>query len=132
MNSDTSLRILLVDDDELATDLRSFAFSARGDDVKVAPNCERGIHDAATFKPDIVFIDVGLPGNQAIQIAHALRCTPETRGTWLVALNAHDSSGSTGRVSDAAFHFQFGEHASIDDLLDLAEARRRLAHGTKA
>ena len=66
-------RVLVVDDEPqilraLATNLR-----ARGHDVDLAPDGETALRLAADHRPDIVLLDLGLPGMDGIEVVHGLR-----------------------------------------------------------
>jgi CheY-like chemotaxis protein len=85
--------ILVVEDNpanmELATDLLEIA----GYTVLQAPDAEAGIEAARLHSPDLVLMDVGLPGMDGLSAAVAMRDDPALSHIPVVILTAHAMQG---------------------------------------
>ncbi len=83
--------ILLIDDDEVIHKIvRSILFS-RGYSVLAATSGEDGLQIAKTQKPDLILLDVILPGIKGREVCAKLKGDPETQNIPVVFLTAKDS-----------------------------------------
>src|SRR5262249_48412946 len=96
------LRVLVVDDypDSLTT-LR-WLLQAWGYEVAEAPDGPSALSSAASFVPDVVLLDIGLPGMDGYEVARQLRALPGQGKTLLVALTGF------GQVADVERCLQAG------------------------
>jgi CheY-like chemotaxis protein len=74
--SPAASRILLVDDDVDAADTMAEFLALLGHEVRVAHDGPRALELAAAFAPDVVLLDIGLPGMNGHEVARALRAMP--------------------------------------------------------
>lgn len=72
MDAGTS-RILIVDDEHLIADTLGLIFSTKGYQVRVAYSAEEAIETIAEWLPDLMIIDVMLPGMNGVDLAILLR-----------------------------------------------------------
>ena len=86
-------RVLIVEDNamnlELATDLLEIA----GYIVTQAGTGEDGIKIAREEKPDLILMDIGLPGIDGLEATKILKGEEETKGIPVIALTAHAMKG---------------------------------------
>jgi CheY-like chemotaxis protein len=61
--------------------------------VIVAPDGERGIAMAATEAPDLILMDLRLPGIDGWEATRRLKATPQTKTVPVIALSAHAMAG---------------------------------------
>jgi two-component system CheB/CheR fusion protein len=66
-------RILIIEDDADGREALRMQLVMAGHDVHVAANGSEGIETAARIKPDVVLLDIGLPGVDGYQVAQRLR-----------------------------------------------------------
>ena len=66
-------RVLLVEPDSDNRQSLCYLFEARGYDVNVAATAKRGIDMAATHRPDVVLLELGLPDMDAQQAVTAMK-----------------------------------------------------------
>jgi DNA-binding response OmpR family regulator len=83
-----SNRILVVEDDPAALRLVSYTLEAEGYEVLTATNGLQGLRKAQNDKPDLVVLDVMLPGIDGFEICHRLRAEPETAKLLIMMLSA--------------------------------------------
>src|SRR5690606_17295730 len=80
-------RILLVDDNvDFATSL-AILLEALGHEVRVAHEANGAIEAAVELKPDVAFLDIGLPEVSGYEVATRLRSLPECANTTMIALS---------------------------------------------
>jgi CheY-like chemotaxis protein len=83
------LKILLIDDNQDIVDSISVWLKMLGHQVKVASDGRQGLSVALEFKPDAIFLDIGLPEMDGYQIAKKLREQPDLQGTKVIALSGY-------------------------------------------
>jgi two-component system alkaline phosphatase synthesis response regulator PhoP len=81
-------RILVVEDDPGALRLVSYTLEAEGYEVITATNGLQGLRKAQNDKPDLVVLDVMLPGIDGFEICHRLRADPGTAQLPIMMLSA--------------------------------------------
>ncbi|NOZ57205.1 MAG: response regulator [Calditrichaeota bacterium] len=86
-------RILVVDDNDLNLELVTDLLEVAGFSVHSATTAEEGIRLAQIAQPDLILMDVGLPGMDGLEAARILKSDARTRGIPLVALTAHAMRG---------------------------------------
>ncbi len=86
-------RILLVEDNEMNRDMLSRRLERRGYDVLVAVDGEEGVARAKADVPDVVIMDLSLPGIDGWEATRQLKAAEETRAIPVLALTAHAMAG---------------------------------------
>ena len=79
-------RILVVDDNIAAKSLERLLERLHGQEVRVAHDGPEALAVAGEFRPEVVLLDIGLPGMSGYEVAEQLRGLPEFDGTLIVAL----------------------------------------------
>ncbi len=82
-------RILLVEDNEMNRDMLSRRLIRRGHDVSMAFDGPAGIAAATTNRPDLILMDISLPGMDGWEATKVLRAQTETASVPIIALTAH-------------------------------------------
>ncbi len=82
-------RVLLVEDNALNRDMLTRRLVRRGFDVACAETGETCLEMAATAPPDLVLLDLGLPGIDGWETARRLRADARTQRVPIIALTAH-------------------------------------------
>lgn len=119
--STTCGRILLVDDDiavgeSMATLLRLDNF-----EVLITHDGPGALAMAQTFKPQIVLLDLGLPGMDGCQVARRFRALPEGREILLIALTGSDGDRIKQECEAAGFDHHLVKPTDLDALKVLLE-----------
>jgi CheY-like chemotaxis protein len=86
-------KILIIEDTENNRVLLSRRLSPRGYDIITAADAEKGLALVATEKPDLVLMDVGLPGMNGWEATRQLKSNAATRHVPVIALTAHAMDG---------------------------------------
>jgi signal transduction histidine kinase len=99
--------VLVVDDNVDAANTLAALLSLQGHDVRVAFDGEQAIEDAKQSRPDVVVLDIGLPGMNGYEVARTMREDPELSGIRLVALTGYGQADDVERARDAGFDRHF-------------------------
>ena len=86
-------KILLVEDNEMNRDMLSRRLERRGYEVIVAVDGEEGVARAKADAPDVVVMDLSLPGIDGWEATRQLKAAEETRRIPVLALTAHAMAG---------------------------------------
>ena len=81
-------KVLIVEDDSTAARLMEYAFLHEGYDVVVASNGVEGLAKALEEQPDIVILDVMLPGIDGFEVCQRLRSDERMLGVPILMLSA--------------------------------------------
>jgi signal transduction histidine kinase len=96
-------RVLVVDDNVDAADSLALLLRLGGHEVATAQDGPAAIEAARRQPPEVVFLDIGLPGMDGYEVARRLRADPATAGTRLVALTGWGADEDRRRSHDAGF-----------------------------
>jgi PAS domain S-box-containing protein len=86
-----------------------------------APTAEMGIEMARTHRPDIVLMDINLPGMSGLDALQVLRNTPETREMPVIALTAAASERDKARGMQLGFYRYLTKPVKVDELMSALE-----------
>ena len=81
-----SLRVLLIEDDPDGAASMMLLLQLFGHHVSVARDGPTALRLASADVPDLMLVDLGLPGMDGCELVRRARQTPALRGVWLVAL----------------------------------------------
>jgi PAS domain S-box-containing protein len=97
------LRIAVVDDNRDAATSLAMLLELMGNTARIALDGAAALALAEEFRPDVVLLDIGLPGLNGYAVARAIRATEWGRSTLLVAVTGWGQSGDRERATDAGF-----------------------------
>lgn len=80
--------LLVIDDEPDFLEIFSTKFSAEGFRVETAQSGEEGIRKAKSLKPDLILMDVKMPGLSGVDAMLKLKDDPETKGIKVVFLTS--------------------------------------------
>jgi len=86
-------RILLVEDNEMNRDMLSRRLAKRGYEVALALDGLQGIEMARRDSPDLILMDMSLPGVDGWEITRRMRADAGLRRIPIIALTAHAMAG---------------------------------------
>ena len=112
-------RILIVDDNRDAADALASLFELEGDEVHVAHDGESALEAADALRPDVVMLDIGLPGLNGYEVASRLRAEPWGRTMLLVALTGWGNPEDRSRSHEAGFDHHLVKPVEIATLTEL-------------
>ena len=115
-------KILLVEDNEMNRDMLSRRLIRNGHEVLFAVDGEQAVAMAGSEKPQLVLMDIGLPGIDGCEATRRIRAAPATSGLPVIALTAHAMSGDRERALDAGCDDFDTKPVDIQRLLGKIEA----------
>lgn len=83
------VKILLVEDNEMNRDMLSRRLVRKGYEVLIAVDGEEAVAMTSRDVPDLVLMDISLPGMNGYDATKAIKANPQTRGIPVIALTAH-------------------------------------------
>jgi signal transduction histidine kinase/ActR/RegA family two-component response regulator len=110
------LSVLVVDDNRDAAE--SLAIILHEHDVRCAFEAEAALSIAEAFHPDVVILDIGLPGISGHDLARRLRAQPETTHATLVALSGFGAPEDIARSREAGCEHHFVKPVDPEALID--------------
>jgi PAS domain S-box-containing protein len=115
-----SLRILVVEDNVDAGDTQSMLLRLYGHKVEVARNGPAALEMASGSRPDVVLLDIGLPGMDGYQVAKNLRQRSEFKDVMLCALTGFTpSEADRQKQQETGFDHYFVKPVPLSKLLEL-------------
>jgi two-component system, cell cycle response regulator DivK len=91
-------KILLVEDDEMNRDMLMRRLQRRNYQVVVALDGARGVQLAQSEGPDLILMDMSLPGLDGWEATRQLKASPETQAIPILALTAHAMAGDRAKA----------------------------------
>ena len=96
-----SPRILVVEDNPANRELVTDLLEAAGYQVHAAASAEDGLRLARELRPDLILMDLSLPGMDGLEATRALRQDAATSNLRVVALTAHAMKGDEEKAAAA-------------------------------
>ena len=96
-------RVLVVDDQPDSTDSLALLLRLHGHEVCTAADGPGAVDEFLRSKPEVVFLDLGLPGMSGYDVARRLRAMPEGRDVRLVAVTGYGTEADRERTRAAGF-----------------------------
>src|SRR5262245_45576933 len=115
-------RVLIVEDNADAREMLASALSSAGHEVREADTGTAALDAAATFRPDVGLIDIGLPGVDGYEVARRLRATDEGKRMLLVALTGYGQPDDRRRARAAGFDAQLTQPVLPEQLAEVLTA----------
>jgi CheY-like chemotaxis protein len=103
-NQLSSHRILVVDDNLDSAQSLAMVLRVTGNEVRVAHDGQTALQVGKEFRPELVLLDIGLPGMDGYEVARRMREMPETKDSLLVAQTGWGQEEDRRRSKDAGFH----------------------------
>ena len=129
-----SRKVLVVDDNrDAATSLAKLLDRLWGQNVQIANDGPSALETAREFLPELIFLDIGLPGISGYEVANELRADPEFSSTTLVALTGWGQESDFQKSKECGFDHHLVKPVDLDAIraileeLDKADVNERLA-----
>jgi CheY-like chemotaxis protein len=99
-----AVRILCVDDNQTVADSYARVPKAMGHKTQVAYDGNEALRAAQTFRPDMVLLDIDMPGMNGYEVARRLLAQQDGPPPKIVALTGWGRESDKQRAQDAGFH----------------------------
>ena len=117
-----SLRVLVVDDNADTVLSFSMLLKASGHDVRTAHDGPTAVQVALDYRPDVVLLDIGLPGLNGYEVAKQLRRQPAFQNVVLVALTGYGQDSDRQTALQAGFNHHLVKPARLAQLQQILAA----------
>ncbi len=120
-SAETSRRILVVDDNQDSADTLARLLRLSGNETRTAFDGLEAVEAAATFRPDIVLLDIGLPKLNGYEACRRIREQPWSNGVIVVALTGWGQEDARQKSKDAGFSGHLVKPINYDALMRLLD-----------
>ena len=114
--------ILIVEDNEKNMKLVRDVLQVKGYSTIEAGTGEDGVRLAGERKPDLILMDIQLPGINGIEALRLLRADPETAGIPAIAVTASVMQQDRNLITEAGFDGYLGKPLNLKEFLDAVKA----------
>lgn len=112
-----SARILVVDDEANLRNILVFQLRGEGYEVRGLERGDQVLPTALQWKPDLVLLDLMMPGMDGFAVCRAVRAEPETQGLPIIVITARGDAGTRLQALVAGAHEFLVKPYSWDELL---------------
>jgi CheY-like chemotaxis protein len=112
-------RVLAVDDNVDVVESLALLLGMQGHDVRTAHDGLNALEQAEAFRPEVIILDIGLPGMDGYEVARRLRERVASQGVLLVALTGYGRDEDRRRSLAAGFDRHLVKPVDPTDLRDL-------------
>jgi CheY-like chemotaxis protein len=121
MNALNSVRVLVVDDNVDAAETLTTFLEMIGAQARAVHDGPGAVAEAPAFRPDLVLLDIGLPGMSGYDVARALRGDASLAGVVLVALTGWGAEDDRRKAKEAGFDHHLTKPVDLDVLQDMLQ-----------
>jgi CheY-like chemotaxis protein len=122
-------RILVVDDNEDSALTLATLLELEGHHAAIANSGESAIRIAGAEKPELVILDIGMPGMNGLKVAERLRQQLHDPDPMLVALTGWDQPEDRRLTAEAGFNYHLVKPVDADALREILGALERRTNG---
>lgn len=113
------LSVLLVEDNPDIAESMSLLLEASGYSVRIEAEGEAALRAVEESRPDVVLLDIGLPGVDGFEVARRIRARPDGEGVRLIAITGYGQQSDRSRAARAGIDEFLVKPVRTDALLDL-------------
>jgi two-component system CheB/CheR fusion protein len=122
--ADSARRVLVVEDNADAREALTMLLEETGHDVRAAADGMEALSQAEQFIPDVVLLDIGLPGLDGYEVARQLRASPRSADALLVAITGYGQPEDRALARAAGFDYHLLKPVESRRLFDLLSRTR--------
>lgn len=115
-------RVLIVEDNPLNMKLFSAMIGAQGYDVVQAVDGPSGLETARAHHPDLIVMDIQLPGMTGLEVTKLLKADDATRGIKIVATTAFALRGDEDTIKASGCDAYMAKPIAITEFIELVDA----------
>lgn len=106
-------RVLVVDDNEMFIEMTRFVLSAAAYVVETAEDAGQALARIPEFQPDLILMDIQMPGVDGFELTRRLKADPATRHVPVVAFTAYAAKGDELPLKAAGFDGYIGKPIEV-------------------
>lgn len=126
MTDTAPIRVLIADDDPVAAEMLAAFVTSRGDTVFLAQDGAMALRMGADLQPDVILLDISMPGMNGYETCRQLRANPRSAGAFIIALTGWGQDQDKQHAMKSGFDAHITKPADLDLLAGLlADAAAR-------
>jgi two-component system, chemotaxis family, CheB/CheR fusion protein len=122
-------RVLIIDDNRDAANTMAMLVDELGGSTRIAHDAGNGLEAVDEYQPDIVFLDIGMPGIDGYEACRRMRQRPSQKAMVIVAVTGWGQSQDKQRALDAGFDAHLTKPVDLEGLARILAASPP-SHGT--
>jgi CheY-like chemotaxis protein len=122
------LSVLIADDNRDLAKILATLLTLGGMEVQTVYDGTQVLPAARDRKPDVLLLDIGLPGMDGYQVAEQMRADQQLEKTLIIAMSGYDINRSDSRFERAAFDHQLVKPLDFQTLITLFSEANAPAH----
>lgn len=112
----TQKRVLIVDDNVDGAESLAIFTELLGHKPEIAHSGPEALAKIPSYRPDVILLDIGLPGMSGFEVAEIIRTTPQGLQTKLVALTGWGSEETKRRAHESGFNEHLTKPVELTDI----------------
>ena len=116
-------KILVVEDDQKIAMALVIRLKGNGYNASIAPDAITGASQARAIKPDLILLDISLPGGNGFQLAETFLRMPETNGTPVIFITASRNPELMQKVIELGAVGLFEKPFDVEKLLGCIDSK---------
>jgi signal transduction histidine kinase len=116
------LRVLVVDDSVDSAESMAIILEMSGHDVRKAHNGPDALREASDYRPDVVLMDIGMPGMSGHEVAQKMREASTTRDVVLIAMTGYGRQVDRDQSRAAGFDHHLVKPLDFEKLNEVLTA----------
>jgi signal transduction histidine kinase/DNA-binding response OmpR family regulator len=113
------MRVLVVDDNKDAAESLAILLGLEGHQVRICYDGPAALTCGGPWRPEVVLLDIGLPGIDGYEVARRLRAQDGTTGVLLVAITGYGQEEDRRRALEAGFDRHLTKPVDLTELREL-------------
>jgi two-component system CheB/CheR fusion protein len=122
-------RVLIIDDNRDAANTMAMLVDELGGSTRIAHDAGSGLEAVQEYQPDIVFLDIGMPGIDGYEACRRMRQRPSQKAVVIVAVTGWGQPQDKRRALQAGFDAHLTKPVDLEALARILAASPR-SHGT--
>ena len=114
-------QVLVVDDNVDAAEALALLLESSGHDVRTVHDGPTALEAVLDYRPDVVLLDIGLPGLDGFEVASRIRRFTGREGIRLVALTGYGQEGDQRRSREVGFDHHLVKPADFEAIQRILE-----------
>lgn len=117
-------RLLVIDDNRDAADSLALLLRSMGHEARACYDGAAGLEEARRLRPDVVFLDLILPGLDGYEVARQLRADPQLAHALIVGVSGFGADDDRARALAAGFDYHMVKPLDLEFVRSLLGRRR--------
>jgi PAS domain S-box-containing protein len=118
-HSGTGWRVLVVDDNVDSADSIAMILQVSGHEARVIYSGQETLETAAKYQPDIILLDIGMPGMDGYEVARRIRKHPQLKDVKLIAVTGYGQEADRLQSQEAGFDYHMVKPVDAQKLQEL-------------